>query len=240
MRSQWDVFIGGHLPPQVSSRVPWSKLTPHSHRLFFVDRGIRLFPKFALALARQGYFFGDGDSRPLSAQKYVNQLPASHIHLYSRDKDVSDGEAALRFARKSAQASSGALFLGMAEGRPDHHLASLFQWLEIHPQGPWKKFLVLGPTHQMIFFQGRLHMPLPTKTPCALFRNPLDRGVRGLEIRGVRYPLSQAPLKSASHGISNQVVDGYIDVCGDDKKSHVLLISVPLKKLPKNFILSCL
>jgi thiamine pyrophosphokinase len=227
-----DLFVGGNLDPSLRRHVPWDALFKSSQRIFFVDKGFEVYDAQTLNGHKQLYYFGDGDSISNEAKKDLSYLESSHIHRFSKQKDFSDSSAALLFSQKNKSKTTDALFIGMSEGRPDHMMGNLFEWLFLQKGKCWEKMWVLGAESQLLFFTGHLNLKLPLGTPCAAYNNPYMASQSELSITGLKYSLKNEILKSPTHGISNITIDELVSVKTQD--GHIFMVMLPIEKFPIN------
>ncbi len=166
------------------------------------------------------FVVGDWDS--LKTKKILSRLP--HLSL-SRSKDRSD----LFFGVYAAiQAGADDLVcLGVTGGRPDHHLAVLYDLSTFSTGvfGSVKSVQALGVDGEYFFlsekisswkkshFQGRLTSLFAMGAP-----------VRGLTLKGFDYPLRDATLGLSSHGLSNRIKS---KICEVHLRKGQLLVILP-------------
>lgn len=217
-----DLFIGANLTPKLIRATPWCALVPYIHRVFFVDGGLRVFNVLPVDISKRGYYFGDRDSQPAGAKKYLGQLSQKRVHIFSRRKNFSDSEAAINFAKKNIPLRGSAVFVGMSGGRQDHDLANMLCWFKLHHEGFWEKMCVFTASSQWIFFRRQLHCQLPLRTPCALFSMSAL-----IQTMGLAYNLDNERLTSFSHGISNYTVKKKISIHVRGRQSCLFLIRRP-------------
>ncbi len=165
-----------------------------------IDGGVLLAQKAGF---RVDFAVGDWDSLPKSQRSVLTRIP--HVSL-NRDKERSD-----LFYALAAAIQAGAreiVCLGVTGGRPDHHLASLYD-LSIFSSGRYgrlRKIQAMGEEGDYHFLSEVIPLwtgQLKRKTLVSVFA--LDGPVEGLNLSGFKFTLKNAVLTSSSQGLSNWV-----------------------------------
>jgi thiamine pyrophosphokinase len=154
---------------------------------------------------RPSFAVGDWDS--LKARRALAGIP--HVTL-DREKDRSDLFFAIEAARFAG--ARGIVALGVTGGRPDHHLAALLDCARaarshdgaIELRGPEGSYRFLSSR------QGIWRASLLAASRLSLFA-PLGPA-SGLELRGFAYSGRLERLEPSSHGLSNRVLRGPVEI----------------------------
>jgi thiamine pyrophosphokinase len=173
--------------------------------------------------------FAVGDWDSLSSLELLSQL--KHLTL-PRKKDRSDLFFALTAAVHAGVQE--VVCLGVTGGRSDHHLAALFDLSEFATgrYGALKSVQARGLDGDFIF----LSQAIPN------WSGELKRGqivsvfamspvVRGLTLRGFRYPLEETQLKPSSLGLSNESI---LKKCEVRLRNGKLLVIIPQDEMMKD------
>ena len=162
--------------------------------LLAVDGGVATLRKLKLT---PDFAIGDWDSlgkSPGKAKFSYQTLP--------RAKDRSDFYFALEAALRAG--AEEVICFGVTGGRPDHHLAALFDLAEISEKpialtalDPEARYHFLSEAQPEI----ELH-DMPRGATVSFFA--LGGEARGVTLEGFEYPLKNARLLPSSHGLSNE------------------------------------
>lgn len=173
---------------------------------------------------------GDWDSLPEARHSILRKIP--HITLNPK-KDRSDLYFALRTAVELG--ATELVALGVTGGRPDHHLAVLYD-LSLFSKGEFGQVSsveAIGPEGRYIFLSSS---PSRRAAPSACWKSgPLRKGqlisvfalgaeASGVTLKGFRYLLKDAVLKPSSLGLSNVVTAKQGEV---RLRKGVLLVIMP-------------
>ena len=146
-------------------------------------------------------YVGDGDSggRALPGMETVPLKP---------EKDLTDLQAAYEWARDHG--ISEIIFTACIGGRQDHHLSAL-QLLETAKKDGIQAE-IWDPDNRILFLT-----PGTVKIPKSDFRFfsliPVDRELRGVSIRGAKYPLSNCTVyRGDSLTVSNEWKDDTVEI----------------------------
>ena len=147
---------------------------------------------------------GDWDS--FSGQGTQKILKALHHLTLPRAKDRSDFHHALAAVIRAG--ATEVHCLGVTGGRPDHHLASLFE-LSTLTQSSLRQISAYGLEAEYHFRSAQMDpwvaRFLKTRT-LSVFA--MGDTVRGVNLKGLEYPLKNATLEPGSHGLSNRTLPG--------------------------------
>lgn len=168
---------------------------------------------------------GDWDS--LSPRSRARALAGKHLTL-SRDKDRSDLYYAAALAAEAG--ATEIICLGVTGGRPDHHLAALFDLADVADKAPGLRSVrVMGRDAEYVFigasggFRGvPYRRALPRGALVSIF-SPLGKS-RGVTLRGFEYALRDAILEPSSRGLSNRVTRGSCEI---RLREGTLLLVIP-------------
>jgi thiamine pyrophosphokinase len=218
-------FLIGASPGQTieHTRATLARLGADAARDLFigVDGGTRIWQALGIkphmAVGDWDSFVG-ADAREKLAQLHHLTLPV--------DKDRSDLFFAASVAH-NAQATE-VICLGVTGGRPDHHLAALMDLaslaagelgmglLQVTAYAPEGDYHFLSP----LIPRWRESFPAPRTV--SLFA--LGSLVRGLTLKGFKFPLKDSELRPSSQGLSNR---SWSPTCEVSLKEGALVVIVP-------------
>jgi thiamine pyrophosphokinase len=196
------------------------KADPATDLLIGVDGGTATWLK---AGYRPHMAVGDWDSyRGAEARRTLKSL--HHLTL-PVDKERSDLFYAASVA-SNAEATQ-LICLGVTGGRPDQHLASVLDLasLAAGEAGEFSRVAAYSPEGEYHFLSPlipRWKEAFPSPRTVSVFALP--GAVRGLTLKGFKYPLKDARLEPSSHGLSNRSWAANCEVC---VREGGLLVLVP-------------
>lgn len=175
----------------------WDYLAPYRGEDDFVicaDGGRSSAP---LAGLEPNWYVGDGDSggRP-------EGLPSITLPI---EKDFTDLEVAVHQALRMGYRRL--LLCGCSGGRADHYLANCFLLEQIHEAGA--EGLLLDERNEIRYLSPGKITIANTPPFCYIGIIPLDRTLRGVTLRGVKYQITDATLRrDATLAVSNEILPG--------------------------------
>jgi thiamine pyrophosphokinase len=161
-----------------------------------VDAGLDLFRQLKIL---PDFAIGDWDSLGKSPGK----VPYPYVTL-DVDKDRSDLYFALQAALEMG--ADEVICFGVTGGRPDHHLAALFELAETSDDSAPVQVTALDPTARYHFLSKR--QPeirlggMKRGQVVSIFA--LGGAAEGVTLKGFAFPLQKARLTPSSHGLSNR------------------------------------
>jgi thiamine pyrophosphokinase len=170
---------------------------------------------------------GDWDS--FTGPQARQMLTQIHHVTLPMEKDRSD----LFFAACSA-ISAGAthlICLGVTGGRPDHHLAALYDLARLASgeAGPAQQLMALGPEGEYHFLSEHSpHWRDRFASPRTISVFAMLGPAYGVTLKGFKYPMSDGELDPSSHGLSNRSWAPATEV---QVKEGVLLVVIPTEQL---------
>lgn len=184
------VIIGG--APISNYERAKEALQPGDH-VIYCDCGLRHMPLLGL---EPGLIVGDFDSHPRP------DLPAETICL-PREKDDTDTFFAAKEALRRGYRDF--LLLGVFGGRLDHTLANVSILLYLHSRGCRA---VARDDHSEMEIVGSVPVCVPDTFAYFSVLN-ITGDVRGIEISGAKYPLSDGEIECEyQYGVSNEPLPG--------------------------------
>ena len=142
----------------------------------------------------------DGDAaRPADAAQDV-------IDRYPSEKDFTDTEAAVRYA--ISHKASEVILLGMTGGRLDHFLAAVQNMLQLLEAGI--PAVMEDPLNRLFLIRGKLRLVLRKEETFGSYLSliPVTEDLRGLTLKGMKYPLDRAQVKKGvSLCVSNEITE---------------------------------
>ncbi|MCD7820637.1 MAG: thiamine diphosphokinase [Clostridiales bacterium] len=175
----------------------WDYLTPYRGEDDFVLCADGGRSSAALAGLEPDWYVGDGDSGGSPEGLPSITLPT--------EKDFTDLEVAVHQALRLGYRRL--LLCGCTGGRADHYLANCALLEQIHEAGA--EALLLDECNEIRYLApGRISI---ANTPlfCYIGIIPLDRTLRGVTLRGVKYPVTDATFRrDATLGVSNEILPG--------------------------------
>jgi thiamine pyrophosphokinase len=162
-----------------------------------VDRGVIFLQDAGITPDRA---FGDFDS--ISDQEREDLAKSSlDMNLFPSEKDQTDTEIALEWA--ILQEPDEIFLFGSTGGRLDHFLANT-QLLAKYPAAPIK---IIDHTNEItVHLPGTYHIGRESSHPYISFL-PVSGEVRGITLKGFKYPLSNCHIKLGSTlCISNELI----------------------------------
>jgi len=157
-------------------------------------------------------WIGDGDSSSSGNTKELKEVIA-----LSRDKDVSDTQAAIQLAW--ARGASSIALLGGCGLRLDHQQANL-QLLAYHP----RRLVLLDGDLEACALDAGDPFVLKAKPEETISLMPVGREPAVLSSEGLKYNLQRQLLRSDSHGVSNTVMNATVKI--QSHRGTVLLLRV--------------
>jgi thiamine pyrophosphokinase len=167
------------------------------------------------------YAVGDWDSL---TQKSFKKLSGIRKESLPQDKLRSDLHYAIQSACRVGVKEL--VCLGVTGGRPDHHLASIYELALASRQAPLESVVAYGPEGDYHFFSDLMNQPLKLKLKkgTVLSVLPLLEEAHGLSLRGFRFPMNNGALSFSSHGLSNQVSQ---PSCEIQLRSGCVVVMIP-------------
>ncbi len=189
--------------------------------LLGVDGGAQFWLELGVV---PNYAVGDWDSLSPRSFKRLKDTPKETL---SQDKLRSDLHYAIQSA--SRVGVSELICLGVTGGRPDHHLASLYELANASRQSPLRSVTAFGPEGDYHFFSDFMPQPLrlSLKKATLLSILPVLEEAQGLSLSGFRYPMNNGLLSFSSHGLSNVVSK---TPCEIQLRSGCVVVMIPTEQ----------
>ena len=178
--------------------------------LVAADSGLLLARSFGL---RPDYIIGDMDSLPDAA--VLEEYEPSRIIRHPHEKDCTDTELSLEFARQHG--CDELVILGGGEGRMDHFLALYSLFHRDLPPTAW-----LTGSDQMLYIASRHEIRGRAGREISLF--PAGKVPARMRSRGLKWPLDGLEWSLGDVGISNVVADNCAEI---EIISGALLLFMP-------------
>lgn len=193
--------------------------------LIAVDEGLR---KCLDAELTPDIAVGDWDS--LSNRKLLAKVP--HLTLPC-DKDRSDLYYALEVALSLEP--EAVICIGFSGGRPDHHLGMLLDLARLAAASDdfdfttrLKTVCAIAPDAEYYFLSKRIpRWQGKLKEGQLLSVFALGGEASGVTLRGLEYPLRNAPLSPSSRALSNEVSGAHGGLCSVQLSSGQLVVVIP-------------
>lgn len=167
------------------------------------DRGMEFFYEQKLI---PDYIVGDFDSANLEVLQYYRNLPEGHrpdIRRFQPEKDETDTELAIRTAIRAG--CDVIHLLGATGSRVDHMLGNLHMLGAAMERGAECRMVDKNNRIRMVCHGITLKRGEQYGKYVSLF--PFTPQVRGLTLRGFKYPLTDSTLECYhSLGVSNEIV----------------------------------
>lgn len=198
-----------------------------------VDGGVQVLAK---AGWKPNFAVGDWDSlKTRAALKGI-----MHLTL-PKNKDRSD----LYFAARAAVSVgvTDLVCVGVSGGRPDHHLAMIFDLSELGETYPQLGSITVLDPGAKYHFLSHYQRPWRAKLPSgpsggatvSIFA--LGEGAKGVTLTGFQYPLKNATLLPSSWGLSNRVAkaknNAVVNCSASIKKGRAVVIEL-MKPYPES------
>lgn len=211
------ILADGSAPDPAALDRAWPGWDEGIDLVIAADGGARHAPDLGRAI---DLWVGDGDSLGAAGVEAL-RVAGVPVELAPVDKDESDTELAILAA--AAAGASRVTILGALGGmRVDHGLANV--WLLAHPAlGDRSGRLVDDRSRIRLLAAG--HHDLGGRIGDLVSLLPFGGNAEGVTTRGLRYPLSDEPLRSgSSRGLSNvrETEDAGIDV----RAGQVLVVEI--------------
>jgi thiamine pyrophosphokinase len=211
------ILADGSVPEPAALERAWPGWDEGIDLVIAADGGARHAPALGRAI---DLWVGDGDSLGMAG---IEALRAAGVpvELAPVDKDESDTELAILAA--AAAGATRVTILGALGGRRiDHGLANV--WLLAHPALGRRSGCLLD-DRSRIHLLAAGHHDLGGRIGDLVSLFPFGGDAEGVATRGLRYPLSDEPLRSgSSRGLSNvrEAADAGIDV----RAGKVLVVEI--------------
>ncbi|MCD7838972.1 MAG: thiamine diphosphokinase [Clostridiales bacterium] len=195
----------------------WDYLAPYRREDDFVICADGGRNSAALAGLEPDWYVGDGDSggRP-------EGLPSIPLPT---EKDFTDLEVAIHQALRMGYRRL--LLCGCTGGRADHFLANCFLLEQIHKAGA--EGLLLDERNEIRYLSQESITIANTPPFCYIGIIPIDRTLRGVTLRGVKYQVIDADFRrDATLGVSNEILPGQTAEITVKEGSALLVRSEPL------------
>lgn len=200
------IILGGP-----SFELPASLALPKDAFVVCADGGIKKARQWGV---RPDVIVGDFDSSTLTD----DEANASIVRSYPKEKDLTDGEIAIRAVLE--ETVSEVIILGKLAGRFDHVLTSVMLMKRIVCKGiPCR---VQDENNRVRYVEpGRFSLQRSEFPYFSVL--PVDRRLEGVTIEGAKYPLNNVVLdRHETWGISNEWVSDEVTIA--TKKGDALII----------------
>ncbi len=187
----------------------------HPDVVVAVDGALAFFDKVEEKTGKRikiDHLVGDFDTiSPEILGKYMGDSQIE-IHRFVPEKDNTDTEIAVDIALQLAgEDEAQILLIGALGGRADHMLANL-QLLELI-SGRGKEGIILDETNRIRLISGHVTLKRDQQYGKYISLVPVSRRLRGLYLRGVRYPLENKDItRGPSLLISNEITSDAAEI----------------------------
>jgi thiamine pyrophosphokinase len=180
-----------------------------------VDGALAFFDKVEAKTAKRiriDHLVGDFDTISPEVLNKFKDDSQTEIHRFVPEKDNTDTDIAVDIALQLAgEDEAQIMIIGALGGRTDHMLANL-QMLEVIA-GRGKEGVILDETNRIRLISGHLFLKRDQQYGKYISLVPVSRHLRGLTLRGVKYPLENKDvIRGRSLLISNEITSDTAEI----------------------------